>query len=229
MATVTPHNAPWRRALAALALLLGAALVLAFAPPASAGVPREGDREPTEIFVGRVQQVAQVAGQTPARSRLRFDVDVILLFGDTTVDTAEVVVHTTPGLDRCSGFPTSQETQRYLFTLTRQGDALIAQKCTDIREFSRQSQPLVVVKYGDPRVPGPAATPPPEPPALDPVTYTCPDTGDELTTVAGGSGDCDALSAPAATHRAAAPGLALVIVGLLGLVVVRRMGRRRRV
>ena len=218
----------------ALASLVGLLGLAAVAAPASAeaasGVPAvaptEGDGEPTEIFVGRVQGVEEVVGESPNRSRVRFFVDVLIVFGDTTVDTAEAKVLTVPGLDRCAAFPKDKRTQRYLFRLTNQSGRLVAQKCSDIVEFVRSDQAAVVEEYGDARQPGPP--PPPAPPVveLDPVTYTCPDTNEAIADVTATSDDCPALDAPTTTDRAAAPGLALAIVGVLGLVVVRRLGRR---
>lgn len=55
------------------------------------------------------------------------------------------------------------------------------------------------------------------------VGYRCSDS----TTEVEGPEACSALVESPAFDRAAAPGLALVIVGLLGLLVVRRIGRRR--
>ena len=227
MSAVIPHRARPRLASALLALLAGALMVLAFAPAAVASAAPEGDGEATEIFIGRVQQVEQIKGQTPAGNRVQFTVDVILVFGATTVDTMEAVVRTTPGLDKCPRFPRGPETQRYLFALTMQSNGLIAGDCASIAEFTRQDQPLVVEKYGAARQPVPTPTQPPPPPAPDPVSYMCPDTQEEVATFADDAGGCEALHAPASTDRAAAPGLALVLVGLLGLFVVRRMGRGR--
>ncbi len=216
--------------LAALAAPASAEVGAGMATEAGAGLsaaaPTEGDDEPTEIFVGRVQDVEEVLGESPNRNRVRFSVDVLIVFGDTTVDTTEVKVLTVPGLDRCAAFPKDRRTQRYLFRLTNQSGRLVAQKCSDIVEFGRSDQAAVVEEYGDARQPGPP--PPPEPPVveLDPVTYTCPDTNEAIADVTAPVDDCPALDDPTTTDRAAAPGLALAIVGVLGLVVVRRLGRR---
>lgn len=227
MSPVTPDNPGHRRVLAALALLLGVLLATVLAPAATAqALPPEDQDEPTEIFTGRVMDVVPIPGQTAARDRLRLTVQVILVFGDTTVDTDSVVVHTTA--NACATFPQGQETQRYLFRLSRQTNGLVAKECSDIVDYASQNQDTIVAQYGDPRSPVEAEATPTAPPTLDPVSYTCPDTHEELAATFEASSDCDALDEPASTDRAAAPGLALAIVGLLGLVVVARLGRRRR-
>lgn len=227
MSHVTLHPAGYRRALAALALLLGALLAPALVAAPAHAAPENRD-EPTEIFTGRVMAVEQIPGQTRARDRERLTVQVILVFGDTSVDTDEVVVHTTA--DACATFPQGQETQRYLFRLTRQSNGLIASRCRDIVDYASQDTDALIAQYGEPRTPVAAGESPSAPPPLDPVTYTCPDTHEEISSFEAGTAgaDCDALDEPASADRAAAPGLALVIVGLLGLVVVARLGRRRR-
>ena len=201
MSHVNSDNAGRRRALAALALLLGVLLAPVLAPSATAQALPPEDDAPTEIFTGRVMDVVQIPGQTAARDRLRLTVQVILVYGETTVDTESVIVHTTA--NACATFPQGQETQRYLFRLNRQANGLVAKECSDIVDYAGQNQDTVVAQYGEPRSPVEAEATPTAPPPLDPVSYTCPDTNEAIGAF-DASADCDALSEPASTDRASA-------------------------
>ncbi len=215
---------------ALLAALVAAALGVLMAvgvPAGASAAPRAGLAEADQVFVGRVQGVEKIEGPSPDRTRMRFEVNVLIVFGDSTVDDTMVTVLSEPGLDRCANFPKTERTERYLFRVSERSGRLIATACGAISEFSRQDQADVVARFGAARQPGPPAPPQPPTPTLEPVSYLCPDTGEALPAIAEDAADCPALEAPAATDRAAAPGLALVIVGVLGLFVVRRLRRSR--
>lgn len=228
MAPVTGLLAPCRRALAALVLLLGALLV---APsPASAAAPDDTADDATEVFLGRVTGVEQIpVGTRPVRTRLLLTVSVLTIYGTTTVDTEEVVVHTKA--DSCETYPTTPETKRLLFRLTSQTNGLIADSCADVLDFSEVDQ-TVLDGLTDPRSPVSSGGTSPDPEPFADPTYTCPDTHEAIPTFDTDSSaeraGCDALDEPSSADRAAAPGLALTIVGLLGLVVVGQLRSRRR-
>ncbi len=60
------------------------------------------------------------------------------------------------------------------------------------------------------------------------MSYVCPDTSASVTDVAEAETTCDEIALPQSFDRAAAPGLALVLLGVLGWFVVLRLGRSRR-
>jgi len=204
-----------RTALLALAACL---VVLVGAHPAAAV-----DGDPDDVFAGRIQRVQTVEGPKNRPDRPVYTVLVMEVYGESEIDTGRVTVHTSAALDKCAALPTRPGDQPYFFTLDRQGVRLVATMCSDVRPATESARSRIIATYGDPR---PAVMPDPEP-VLPDVTYTCPDTNEALAEIESATQACDELSAPNDLDRAAAPGLALVIIGLLGLLVVRRVGRTR--
>jgi hypothetical protein len=117
------------------------------------------------------------------------------------VDTENVVVQTDRNRDACSLGQLASGTE-YMFFVTGNGDPWVASGTSGTRALDDK------VLTGVQRLLGPGS--PAVEPAPEEATYTAVDTSD-----------------PQAFSRAAAPGAALVIVGLLGLAVVRAVAWRR--
>ena len=106
-------------------------------------------------------------------------------------------------------------------------DRLLASGCRSVLKATDTRLAEAEAEYGEPR--SPIDTSPSEPQVEFPeVSYTCPATDETISDVTGAEGTCSEVAAPQSFDRAAAPGLALVIVGLLGWIVVLRLGRTRR-
>ncbi|MGA8256141.1 MAG: hypothetical protein WB767_06150 [Nocardioides sp.] len=204
-----------------LLLSLAACLVaLVCAQGAPAGAV---DGDPDDVFAGRVQRVQTIEGPKNRPDRPVYTVLVMEVYGESEIDTGRVTVHTSAAIDKCTNLPTRPGDQPYFFTLDRQGVRLVATQCSDVRPATESARQRIIATYGEPR---PAVMPDPEP-VLPEVTYTCPESEATLSDVERASTDCEELSAPSDLDRAAAPGLALILIGLLGLLVVRRVSRTR--
>lgn len=198
-----------RRFLAACLLAGG---VLAVGGPAGAEpsrtancdrvTPAEATESADAVFTGVVTSVRRDTG-SPQDELFVNDVDVELVFkGTLRVTTVSVV--TRPSNRRSEGLGPLEEGEDYVFfgrALPTDEPAYVAGACSGTGPATPDRVTTVEELLGK----GEAPVPPEQPPV-------------EFSSVE----DAE----PTSFTRAAAPGLALVLVGLLGLAVVRRLGRR---
>lgn len=212
----------------------------------------DGDRV---VFTGTFVRppAVEVDGATPVR---RYQVAVDQVFGEVDITTRRVTVRSRLGLESCglrpstggqtggaqqeqatpgqptepadgptSLDPTSQtiDKQPRVFDTTLDGGDYVITTCSDVRVVDEAVLAEVIGSLGEGRPVGSAEE---AEPALDDVGFLCPGTRDALDF--DDQDSCAALEDDQPFDRAAAPGLALVIVGVLGLLVARRLGRSRR-
>jgi hypothetical protein len=194
-----------RRVLAAL-LLAGCCLVLTSVPAHAASCPGDTTQSNTKnakaVFTGTV--TAATSTPKPAGRRgatVTHDVTVDRVYkGDINAVDAKVATSSGGGASG-NGLGKLTVGKQYVFFV--QGDPTLwtAEGCGGTAPASDKLVTQVVRLLGDGRPPTPA-----EPPK---ATFTQVGDGE-----------------PESLNRAAAPGVALVLIGLLGLIVVRRVGRR---
>ena len=188
---------------AAVAVVGASAASAASAPDACSRVTAaQAAADADAVFTGTVTGVERV-DRSADDVLFANEVDVELVFkGRVGVET--VTVATRPPTRRSAGLDALQRGESYLFFVRgveNDPAVFVAGGCSGTTLALDELVTRVEQLLGEGR--GPV---PPDPPAatLEPVEG----------------------SEPAAFTRAAAPGLALVLIGLLGLVVVRRLGRR---
>lgn len=205
-------------------LCLVVVVLLAPAQPAAAA-PRV--TEPDDVFTATIERVERDPGTSGQPPRYTYTVQVQEVYGDSEVSSVRVRVQTSADFGACGTRPESQGQALYVWRLTRQATALVADGCRDVLRATEVRTAGLEATYGAPRAP--TEPTPQEPPVEFPeVTYSCPETSEAVSDVGGAEETCEEVAAPQAFDRAAAPGLALVIIGVLGWIVVVRLGRARR-
>lgn len=203
--------------------LLASGLV---APAAALALP-PGGNEPDDVFSARIERVERDPGPVGRPVRYTYTVQVEQVFGKSEISSVRVQVQTSSTFGECDSRPESKGTGLYLWKLTRQDDRLLASRCRDVSRGTDAAIAAATTTYGEPR--SPIETTPSEPEIeFADVSYTCPDTSEAISDVLVAEETCDEVASPQSFDRAAAPGLALVLVGVLGWVVVLRLGRSRR-
>lgn len=192
-------------AIAALAVL-GAGLPAHAAKPAKRApacppvTVRDSTKAAMAVFSGTVtdvQRAGRTDGQPGAIYNQTVTVDQIY---QGKIDTETVTVQTDRNRAACSLGALAVNTE-YMFFVTGTGDPWVAGGTSGTRISNETVVAQVVRLLGEGK---PTTVPPPEPAQFTPVS-----TGD-----------------PRSFSRLAAPGAALVLVGLLGLLVVRGVSRR---
>ncbi len=198
-----PVNVVLRRVLALA--LLAAGLVL-LATPRSGAAPDDCVKGTTEavetsdaVFLGLVTAVERT-GRGPHGAEYSNTVEVERVYKGP-INQPSAAVRTVASSRNRSGLGPLDEGQRYMFFVNIAGDVMTASGCSGTTPGTDDQVAKVVELRGEGR---PAVAPPPPEATFERV----------------------ADSDPADFTRAAAPGLALVLIGLLGLIVVRRLGRR---
>jgi hypothetical protein len=192
-----------------VALFVAGCCVVVTALPAQAcscvaATTQTHTKDAKAVFTGTVTTVTSAGqagtGSTKQAAKVTHDVTVERVYkGNITTESVQVSTEAA-GKDTC-GLGELTPGRTYLFFTQGSPDGWTADRCGGTAPASDHLVNQVVRLLGDGR---PAV--PPEPPQA------------VFTNVSNGE--------PASLTRAAAPGLALVLVGLLGLVVVRRLGRR---
>lgn len=192
-----------------LAVALLAAGVVLLTVPRSGAAPdcAKGTVAATEaadaVFSGVVTAVKRTS-RGPGDAEFTNTIQVDRVYKGPIAEQA-VPVLTQTGTRARPGLGALERGERYLFFVRVGTDVLAAGGCSGTDVASRDRVTRVETLLGEGR---PAVVPDePKPPEAT------------FTKVAG--------SDPTDFTRSAAPGLALVLVGLLGLVVVRRLGRRQ--
>ncbi|CAN5154295.1 hypothetical protein BH09ACT12_BH09ACT12_13640 [soil metagenome] len=207
-----------------LIVMLASGVALA---PAAVAAPPGGAAEPDDVFIAKIERVERDPGPVGRPTRYTYTVQVQDVYGDSDISSVRVRVATSSTFGECETRPESKGSTLYLWRLTRQGTRLLANGCRDVLRATETRIAEMEATYGEPR--SPIDVTPSEPAVEFPeVSYSCPDTAEAITDVAAAEEDCDELAAPQSFDRAAAPGLALVLVGILGWIVVLRLGRSRR-
>lgn len=202
--------------LAAACVLLGPAASGASVPPAAAapctclaagggptGTVKEHVTEASAVFLGTVEAVTPPSTNGTSTSRTS-TVRVERVFKGEMITTAAVDVVTTRTFANCTR--ELQLGENYVF-FVESDEGFTATGCGGTAVANAQLLTQVERLLGEGRAPVPSE---PAEPSEPPTATFEPVNTDE----------------PASLTRVAAPGLALVLVGLLGLAVVRRLSRR---
>ena len=156
-------------------------------------------REAAAVFTGTVEEITPAGGNAENAFSRTSTVSVVRVYKGGMITTESVEVVTTRAFTNCNGDLRPGWT--YMF-FVESDEGFTAPACGGTTRATTHLIDQVERLLGAGREPVP-----PEPPS---ATFFPESTDD-----------------PTSLTRVAAPGLALVIVGLLGLVVVRRLGRRR--
>ncbi len=165
----------------------------------SAGTVQDQVREASAVFVGTVEEITEPALNAGEPSSRTSTVRVGKVYKGQMITTAEVDVVTTRTFGNCVAELEKDET--YVF-FVESDEGFTATGCGGTKPASSQLIAQVERLLGQGRQP---VAPEPPTATFDPVS------ADE----------------PASLTRVAAPGVALVLIGLLGLAVVRRLARPR--
>ena len=197
----------FRRVLAVLLIVGSCAFALAaFAAPAQAACTCERTetqdhvKRANAVFTGTVDQATAPTGGAANGLSGTVTVTVDHVYKGSMITTETVDVATDRAFGTCA--KALEEGGRYVF-FAESDEGLSASGCGGTTRATAALVSQVKRLLGEGRLPVPQETAPVE------ATLTPVDT-----------------SAPASLTRLASPGLALVIVGLLGLALVRRVGRR---
>ena len=185
-----------RRLLAAVALV-GCGVAVG-TPPAEAST--QGDAKgASAVFTGTVTDVSVARPQGGKPATATYDVQVETVFkGSISTETVQV---TSSRTSRACERLVLDPDRDYVFFVENDGSSFTADTCSGTRPASGRMVDEVRQLLGEGRPPVPAQP--------EQATFTR-----------------VADAEPPTLTRTAAPGVALVLVGLLGLVVVRRVGSR---
>ena len=193
-----PVIADLRRPFAAL--LLGA--VVAALPGAAHAATQKSVRQDAAaadvVFRGKVTAVEKATGK-PGHQMRDYVVQADRVYQGSTATTT-VRVTTRTGGSSCA-LPKLATGSSYIFFVVEQDSLLKTDRCQGTSAATAKLTRLVVKQLGDGKLP--------QTPAVENPTFT---------RVSGAT--------PSAVTRLAAPGAAMLLVSLLGLLVVGRLGRR---
>lgn len=194
---------------AVLMAVLGAGLlVLATPAPAQACTCATQDtesfaRQARAVFTGTVGEVVVARpGGADNNAEYTHEVSVDLVYKGR-VDSPEIEVVTGGRQSGGCGLGRLAADENYTFFVRLQGEVLMAAPCGGTSRTRPALTAQLEALYGEGMAPTPAPTP----------------VEAEITPVA-------AAAEPADLSRALAPGAAMVLIGLLGLMLFRRLGRR---
>jgi hypothetical protein len=168
------------------------------APGGTTGMVQDHVREASAVFTGTVEEITPPSTADNASSRTS-TVQVERVYKGEMITTATVDVVTTRTFGNCTS--ELRQGENYVF-FVESNEGFTATGCGGTTVANAQLITQVENLLGEGRAPVP-----PEPPT---ATFSPVSTED-----------------PASLTRVAAPGLALVLIGLLGLAVVRRLARPR--
>lgn len=207
---------------------LAAVLLLPAAPGAATGTAPPGTAAaPDDVFSASIERVQRDPGLNGQPPRYTYTVQVQEVYGESDISSTRVRVLTTSAFGACETRPESRSAATYLWQLTRRATQLVADGCRDVLRATDTRIAAAIEVYGAAR--SPIDVEPEEPRVEFPeVGYTCPGTTEALSEVTGAESTCSEVAEPRSFDRAAAPGLALILVGALGWIVVWRLNRPRR-